>query len=301
MSARGKGVTVIFILLLTGVSVYMAYVSYKGKTEETTQVIEEVVTEIPILSYSTSTIGQSVQGRDIDAYSFGKGTTRLLFVGGIHGGYEWNSVLLAYKFIDYFSEDSTRVPDGITLTIVPNANPDGLFEVVKKDGRFTQEDVVEGVLGTGRLNANGVDLNRNFGCKWKAGGMWRGTPVSAGSEPFSEPEAQALQRYVSEMKPDAVVFWHSQSNAVYGSECENGILPMTLEIMNAYADAANYAKMPAFDAYPVTGDAEGWLASIGIPAVTVELETHQTIEWERNLRGMLALLNLYAQKSSAKE
>src|SRR3989442_705862 len=46
-------------------------------------------------------LGTSVEGRAIDAYTYGNGTTRLLFVGGMHGGYEWNSVLLAYAFMDY--------------------------------------------------------------------------------------------------------------------------------------------------------------------------------------------------------
>jgi hypothetical protein len=89
------------------------------------------------------------------------------------------------------------------------------------------------------------------------------------------------------------VFWHSQANAVYASECENGILAETLAIMNAYATAANYQAVDAFDAYEITGDAEGWLASIGIPAITVELSTHETIEWEKNLAGAKALFEYY--------
>src|SRR5690606_3063691 len=49
-------------------------------------------------------IGYSTQGRAINAYTFGHGSQQLLFVGGVHGGYEWNSVLLAYEFIDYIKE-----------------------------------------------------------------------------------------------------------------------------------------------------------------------------------------------------
>jgi hypothetical protein len=55
--------------------------------------------------------------------------------------------------------------------------------------------------------------------------------------------------------------------------------------MTAYAKAGGYGAVPSFDAYPITGDAEGWLASIGIPAITVELETRTSIEWTRNLGG----------------
>jgi hypothetical protein len=63
--------------------------------------------------------------------------------------------------------------------------------------------------------------------------------------------------------------------------------------MNAYASASGYPAVDSFDAYEITGDAEGWLASIGIPAVTVELSTHEAIEWERNLAGVTALFDLY--------
>ena len=38
-----------------------------------------------------SVIGKSVEGRDIEAYTYGTGFNHLLFVGGIHGGYSWNT------------------------------------------------------------------------------------------------------------------------------------------------------------------------------------------------------------------
>jgi hypothetical protein len=63
--------------------------------------------------------------------------------------------------------------------------------------------------------------------------------------------------------------------------------------MNTYATAANYGAVPVFDAYPITGDAEGWLASLGIPAVTVELGSRTSIEWTQNLAGVEAVLQLY--------
>ena len=144
---------------------------------------------------------------------------------------------------------------------------------------------------SGRFNAHRVDLNRNFDCKWAPTGTWKNKIVSAGSAPFSEPETRALRDYILKNKPVAVVFWHSQANAVYASECKNGILPETLSLMNTYASAAGYPAVKSFTAYEVHGDAEGWLASINIPAITVELKSHDSIEWERNLLGIKALLN----------
>jgi hypothetical protein len=136
-------------------------------------------------------------------------------------------------------------------------------------------------------------LNRNFDCKWQPEATWKSKKVSAGEKAFSEPESRAIRSLVAKIRPKAVVFWHSQANAVYASECEDGILRETRDIMRAYADAAGYPAVDSFDAYPVTGDAEGWLASIGIPALSVELSTHETIEWEKNLAGATALINYF--------
>ena len=240
-------------------------------------------------------IGTSVQGRAIDAYTYGDGETHLLFVGGMHGGYEWNTVLLAYEFKDYLDADTSRVPDNLTVTVIPSLNPDGVYRVVGQEGRFAMADIPVGmVTAPGRFNANEVDLNRNFDCKWDPQSVWRNTPVKTGTAPFSEPEALAIKNFVSENDISAAIFWHSQANTVYGSECEEGILPETKEILHLYARAAGYAAVESFDAYEVNGDAEGWLASIGIPAITVELKTHETVEWEQNLAGINALLDYYS-------
>lgn len=242
-------------------------------------------------------IGTSVEGRKIEAYTFGNGAKRLLFVGGIHGGYEWNSVLLAYQFMDYLKVNPTAVPASVSVTVIPSANPDGVFKIIGKEGRFTVADVPDTKdQSAGRFNARGVDLNRNFDCKWKSTSMWRGEEVSAGTAAFSEPEARAIRDFVLAGKPVAVVFWHSQANAVYASECEDGVLVDTLFIMKDYARASGYSAVESFDAYEISGDAEGWLASIGIPAITVELKTHETIEWAQNIAGVRALFRYYDSK-----
>lgn len=289
-------------LVVVAVS-FLMFVIFRDKpTADSPQPTTDTVVE-----QSLVVVGHSVEGRAIEMYSFGNGDTDLLFVGGIHGGYEWNSVLLAYQFIDLFTAQPQLVPANVTVSIIPSANPDGVFDVIAKEGRFTLADVPAdepaqggsasggGPLGNGRFNAHGVDLNRNFDCKWQPTSTWRSQTVSAGTAPFSEPEARAIRTAVSQLSPAAVVFWHSQSNAVYASECENGILPETRTLMNTYAGAAGYPAVDTFDAYSITGDAEGWLASIGIPAITVELSTHETLEWEKNLAGVQAVFNAYKQ------
>lgn len=288
-----RNVTIILILAVFGVGVY-ALVSFYTKVPELspTKSAED-------LGPKHKVIGLSVEGREINASTYGDGETHLIFVGGLHGGYEWNSVLLSYQFMDYLEANPGAVPDDLMVSVIPSANPDGVYAVVGREGRFTAMDVPvsKEVAAAGRFNAHDVDLNRNFDCKWKPESMWRAKPVSAGTEPFSEPETRAIQSFVLETNPDAVIFWHSQAGAVYASECETGILPETLDIMNAYSHASGYPAVKSFDHYEITGDAEGWLASIGVPAITVELQTHETVEWVPNLAGIEALFGYYRQET----
>ncbi len=282
-------------LVVVGIGFALFFVSRSWLVKP--QPEEVIVVAPPVVSQNEkrTVIGQSVEKRQIEAYTYGQGETQLLFVGGIHGGYEWNSVLLAYQLTDYLRKNPTVIPNNLTVTVVPSANPDGLYKVIEKEGRFTLADVpvAPNTTGLGRFNARDVDLNRNFDCKWQPTSTWRSREVSAGTKAFSEPESVAIRDFVLAQKPKAVVFWHSQANAVYASECEKGILPETLAVMKAYATSAGYPAVSTFDAYAVTGDAEGWLASINIPAITVELKTHETVEWEKNLAGVKALFEYY--------
>ena len=245
-------------------------------------------------------IGRSVEGRDIDAYTYGTGPTHLLFVGGMHGGYEWNAALLAFDYKQYLDAHPDAVPAGLTITVVPELNVDGVAAVVGKTGSFTEADVdpSQSVQESGRTNADKVDLNRNFACNWQPNATWRNHPESAGTAAFSEPESAALRDYIGSFKPAAVIFWHSQSGTVYAAQCGSTMAPHELELMRVYADAAGYKTQATFDAYPVAGDSEGWLASIGIPALTVELTTHTDVEWQKNLGGINAILRYFTQATS---
>ncbi|MEX0672699.1 MAG: M14 family metallopeptidase [Candidatus Paceibacterota bacterium] len=281
---------IISVVACVGLGLIILFLLLPGDSEpaKTATSTPEITRDEPV----RSVIGTSVEGREIEAYTFGNSEKHVAFVGGIHGGYEWNSILLAYQMMDHLEEYPEVIPDDVRVTIIPSANPDGLARVMgTTTGRFAAADAPPTEQTTeGRFNANGVDLNRNFDCNWAPESSWRGETVSAGTEAFSEPEAIAIRTFVQNTDPDAVIFWHSAAGAVYGSECNDGILPGTLEIMNTYADAAGYAAVPSFDAYPITGDVEGWLASIGVPSITVELSTHEDLEWEKNKAGVEAIL-----------
>lgn len=246
---------------------------------------------------SKTVIGISTQNRDITAYHYGTGDTELLFVGGIHGGYEWNTVLVAYKLIDYLEANLSAIPKNIRVTVIPVLNPDGLYKVVGTTGRFTQTDVSasKNTVIAGRFNANGVDLNRNFDCDWQSTGVWQNTAVSGGSKVFSEKESQAFKNYIETYKPAAAVVWYSAVGGVFASNCHTGILAETRILTNAYAAASGYKAYDSFDFYETTGDMVNWLAKKTIPAISVLLSTHEDIEWSKNLAGINALLKHYAK------
>ena len=242
-------------------------------------------------------IGKSVQGRDIVAYRYGGGVKELLFVGGIHGGYEWNTVLLAYDLMDYLKGHPEVIPKNVTVTVIPVLNPDGLNKVVGTTTRFTPSDVPSSptVQISGRFNANNVDLSRNFDCDWKATGVWQNTPVSGGKTVFSEPESRAIRDYIKEHNPAAVVVWYSAAGGVFSSSCHNGILAETQKITSIYATASGYPAYKSFDFYKLTGDMVNWLAAENFPAISVLLSTHTNVEWDKNLAGILALLQYYGK------
>ena len=259
--------------------------------------------ELKIPAIQESSLGLSVQGREIKTYTYSTSqttatTTKLVFIGGIHGGYEWNSVYLAYKFMDYLKANPQIIPNNLSIVVIPTINPDGVFKVIGHEGSFTAAEVPTdtAILKSGRFNANKVDLNRNFDCRFQATSTWQGNIVSAGKSVFSEPEALAFKNFVQTNKIAAVIFWHSQSNGVYASQCINGILPGTTAIMNTYSKASGYPAQTSFDAYAITGAADDWLSSINIPAISVELKTHESVEWNQNLAGIKALFEYFGNK-----
>lgn len=119
-------------------------------------------------------IGTSVLGRSITAYSFGSGPSKIIFLGGTRGN-EKSSVYLLNRWVDYLENNPERIPGHRTVVVIPNLNPDG--------------------FATGqRTNANNVDLNRNFPTgDWKSGVTMPDGSFNAnggGAHPLSEPESR---------------------------------------------------------------------------------------------------------------
>lgn len=244
-----------------------------------------------------SVLGTSVGGREITAYHFGTGEKEVLFVGGVHGGYSWNTALLGFNLVDYLKKNPSAVPNGLKVTVIPVLNPDGLASVVGTSSVFTKADVNpnESVQVQGRFNGNNVDLNRNFDCAWQPTGTWQSKKVSGGTKPFSEPEAEAIRNYVANNTIASVVVWYSSAGGVFPAKCDGAASDETRTLTDTYSKASGYPAIPNYDYYEITGDLPNWLSKNDIPAISVLLATHDDPEWNKNLNGVKAVLSHIAK------
>ncbi len=296
-----KSIIVIIVLVIAGFGVYFITKNYSNNevvvapTTDTTPKTEEV--KVDDTNAPEVVIGKSIESRDITAYRFGTGEKEILFVGGIHGGYSWNTSLVAFELMDYLKKNPSIVPENIKVTVIPVLNPDGLNKVVGTSGKFEASDVSEDqkVVVSGRFNADDVDINRNFDCDWQASGKWQNKTVSGGDSAFSEPESLALKNYVEKNKPTAVIAWYSAAGGVYASNCHNGVSTDTSLLTKAFAKASGYKAYEDFDYYELTGDMVNWFAKNNIPAISVLLTNHTDVEWSKNKAGIEAVLKYYTK------
>jgi predicted deacylase len=229
-------------------------------------------------------IGSSADGRTLYAYRLGNGMSVRAIIGGIHGGYEPNTTVFVSKTLEYLLEHPEQVPISVTLYVVPLANPDGFVEA-------------RGTLD-GRMNANGVDLNRNWDYQWQMTATHGYRPVSAGARPFSEPETAALRDLILDKGVEAAIVYHSGLSCIFSAA--DTINSATIELADIMSAATGYPhRREGVPGQITTGDAIDWMSTQGITAIEVELTDHDDPEWERNLLGVFEFLNWGLDKPDA--
>lgn len=287
---------VAIIIFLVGLMTY--FLLNRGETKMEDEMMDEnsesemMATSTEEMDDSVKEIGRSSKDNPIMAYSYGEGDKEVIFVGGIHGGYSWNTSLVSYELMDYLEKNKESLPSNVKVTVIPALNPDGLSLVAGTSSMFLASAVDTELAKKidGRLNGNGVDLNRNFDCDWQSEGTWQSRTVSGGAEAFSEPEAAAFRDYVAANKPAAVVVWYASAGGVFASSCHNDVLSETKELTNLYAKESGYRAFEEFDFYEITGDMVNWLAKENIPAISVLLTNHTDTEWTKNRAGIDATI-----------
>jgi hypothetical protein len=233
----------------------------------------------------TVVIGYSGRNTAIEAVRFGVGDHVIIFIGGLHAGFAPGSVTLASRAHEYLNQNRHEIPANVTVFIVLNANPDSVYD--------------PGEL-RGRLNANGVDLNRNWDCRWTADPQWRNVTYrgTGGTAPLSEPETRALADFILAQNPRAVVFWQAMATGGLSSAGNCGARSQASEsLAQIYGRAAGYrvADFEQLTNQQINGDVTNWLDRQGIPAVSILLPTYSGADWENNRQAILAVLLAYEQ------
>jgi protein MpaA len=168
-------------------------------------------------------IGFSVLKVPILGWQIGNGSEIIHFYGGVHGD-EPEGVELALKLKDFLMKNSGMFADK-SLLVVPVVNPDGYSAKT-------------------RVNARGVDLNRNFPTK-----DWSANTTDAryypGPKPNSEPEVQAMAKLITgyggrpEKIPKKIISFHS-------------LVPCQINYDGPAKELAE--AMAQYNGYPVTGN-----------------------------------------------
>jgi len=203
---------------------------------------------------TSSIIGYSVKGRPITAYSFGSGSTVILFTAGIHGS-EPSSTTTLQAWVEYLKVNGYTIPSNKRLVIVPNTNPDG-------------------IASNTRNNSRDVNIDRNFPtANWSASiESANGTlPMGGGAHPGSEPETTALINLTRQLRPRLSVAFHAQGRLVGANKVADSVA-----IGNVYASTVGYKTMydnaEAIMGYTITGEYEDWMGEeLRIPAILIEL------------------------------
>ena len=200
---------------------------------------------------------RSVKGREIKNFIFGNIEPTVLVIGGIHGD-EGPGAQLAKEFVRYLSTLPLQAIHG-RIVVIPVANPDGFF------------------AGT-RVNARGIDINRNFPTKDFRQGRFKKS-CYPGRQPASEPETVAILQIASQFEPQLILTFHSEMGCV-----------------NFDGPAAEVAKaISSANGLPVRQDlgyrTPGSLGTYfgverNIPVITLEL-LGQDNQWERHGKAIL--------------
>jgi len=134
-------------------------------------------------------IGVSVEGRPIIATRMGTPGGRVVVVIGIiHGDEVKGAEITGLVRL-------LPTPVEVDLWLVDSVNPDG---------------VANGTRG----NANLVDLNRNFSNGWSYIAPSTEHRQYSGEAPADQPETQALEAFITEIRPEIAVWYHQDANTV---------------------------------------------------------------------------------------
>ncbi len=187
---------------------------------------------------------------------------RVLVVGGTHGD-ELSSISVVFKWMKTLQKHHSGL---FHWRIAPLLNPDGAL-----------------APKSARVNARGVDLNRNFespGFELAALDYWndrgrRNPRRYPGPHPLSEPETRWLKREIESFRPDIIISVHAPYSLVDFDAPDRQAAPKRI----------GYLKKNLMGTYPGSlGQYAG--IHLGIPVITLELPHAGIMPTPQQISGM---------------
>lgn len=208
--------------------------------------------------------GRTLWTRDVKPEN---STVRVLVIGAIHGD-ELSAASLALHWIGLAEQAPADMPQPVHWRFIPALNPDGLFSQPPR-----------------RVNASGVDLNRNFPTpNWErdAKPYWekrthRDPRRYPGPKPLSEPESRFLHEEMQRFKPQLIVSIHAPYGVLdFDGPVKEGFVPPS-RLGRLYLDQVGI--------YPGSLGNYGGVHK-GIPVVTIELPNSTRTPLDAEMRQM---------------
>ena len=192
---------------------------------------------------------------------------RVLVIGAIHGD-EPSSASVALHWLQLANLAAFDTPQLVHWRFIPALNPDGLFSQPPR-----------------RVNANGVDLNRNFPTpNWQRDAKiyWEQRTNKdprryPGTQPLSEPESKFLHEEMLRFKPNLIVSIHAPYGVLdFDGPARKGFVPPS-KLGRLYLDQVGI--------FPGSLGNYGGVHK-GIPVVTVELPNSTRTPLDSEMRQM---------------
>lgn len=232
-------------------------------------------------------IGNSVEGRQINCVRFGGGEKKL-FLNGAHHGLESLTSALLVKFLDeyiraalceerFFCSDAHALSQKVQLYVVPMVNPDGVEmavygadfvnpfhrDVIRRSGIFD-------FTGIWQANVHGVDLNHNYDAAWQSIKSAASPSLWGGPHPESEPETRAVTALVRRCGFDMLIAFHSQGREIY-YDFDNCTPTFSLEFARELARVSGYTVSVPTGTASFGGCKDWFIKEFDKPGFTVEI------------------------------
>jgi murein peptide amidase A len=225
--------------------------------------------------------GKSVKGRPLIYADFGPKDSKnvTLVLSMVHGD-EITPLYSGFQMVAWATTEMKKYPR-TRLVIAPLVNPDGFLDYPKT-----------------RVNANGVDCNRNFKtADWEKDALksWKKRFSSnprrfPGHKPDSEPETLFQKMLIEKFKPQKIVSIHSPLNMIdYDGPDHLKLAEFNAEYIQKCEELRKAVKANSTGFFPGSlGNYSG--VELGIPTITLELPTadyrYAVQYWERFKKGL---------------